>query len=108
MRLTRWKRPGVLVAAPLLALAVTMPGLSAAGSASAAGVPGPVLKVIAAQHNVTLTNFRGRVFLDPGMWIGAQGSPLRLDVQRASYTRPVTITQVIYPPFGGTVHRSLP
>ena len=108
MRFTRWKRPGVLVAAPLLILAVTMPGVSAAGPASAAGVPGPVLKVIAAQHSITLTNFRGRVFLDPGMWIGAQGSPLQFDVQRASYTKPVTITQVIYPPFGGTVHEPLP
>jgi hypothetical protein len=36
------------------------------------------------------------------------GSPLQFDVQRASYTKPVTITQIIYPPSGGTVRRALP
>ena len=42
------------------------------------------------------------------MWVTVSGSPLRFDVQRASYTKPVTITQIIYPPSGGTLRRPLP
>ena len=33
---------------------------------------------------------------------------LQLDVQRASYTKPITLTQVIFHPGGGTTTRSLP
>ena len=58
--------------------------------------------------SITLDSFRGRVFLDPGIWAAALGSPLQFDVRRASYTKPVTITQVIYPPGGGTTARPLP
>jgi hypothetical protein len=67
-----------------------------------------VLKLIAAQRSTTLESFRGQVFLDPGVWVAALGSPLQFDVQRASYTKPVTLTQIIHPPYGGTVRRPLP
>jgi Lysyl oxidase len=36
------------------------------------------------------------------------GSPLQFNVQRASYTKPITISQVIYLPGGGTTTRALP
>jgi len=106
MRFTRWKRPRSALAVVGLALAA----VAAAGppTASAARVPGPVLKLEAAQRSITLDSFRGRVFLDPGIWLAALGSPLQFDVQRAAYTRPITITQVIHPPFGGTIRRPLP
>ena len=38
------------------------------------------------------------MFVDPGIWVASLGAPLRLDVGRASYTDPVTITQVISQP----------
>jgi len=92
----------------LAAAALAVPGLPAPGAAGAAGPAGPQLRLIAAQRSITLDSFGGRVFLDPGMWVAALGSPLRFDVQRASYTKPVTITQIVYPPSGGTVRRPLP
>jgi hypothetical protein len=66
------------------------------------------VKLIAAQHSVTLTTFRGRVYLDPGVYVASLGSALQFDVQRASYTKPITLTQVISQPGGGTTTRSLP
>ncbi len=109
MRLTRWnRRRCVLAVTGLAAAALAVPGLPAPGAAGAAGPAGPQLRLIAAQRSITLDSFGGRVFLDPGMWVAALGSPLRFDVQRASYTKPVTITQIVYPPSGGTVRRPLP
>ena len=115
MRLCRWSRPGpgrgvganTALAAAGLAMAglVAVPGLPAA---SAASPPGPVLKLEAAQHSVTVGSFGGYVHMDPGIWVASLGSALQLDVRRASYTKPVTITQIIHTP-GGTVQaRPLP
>jgi len=106
MRFTkRVPHRGALAVAGLAVAAIAMPGGPAV---SAAAVPGPVLKLEAAQRSVTLYGFRGRVFLDPGIWVSALGSSWQFDVQRASYTKPVTITQIIHPPFGGIVRRPLP
>jgi hypothetical protein len=106
MRFTKWApHRGALAVAGLAVAAIAMPGVPAV---SAAGVPGPVLKLEAAQRSVTLYAFRGRVFLDPGIWVSALNSPLQFDVQRASYTKPLTITQIIHPPYGGIVRRPLP
>jgi hypothetical protein len=109
MRLTRWNRQRCALAAAGAAVAAfAVPGLPAPGAAGAAAPAGPHLRLIAAQSSVTLDSFGGQVFLDPGMWVAALGSPLQFDVRRASYTKPVTLTQVIYPPSGGTVRRPLP
>jgi Lysyl oxidase len=106
MRLTPWnRRCGVLAVAGLIATAIAEPTLAAS---SAARVPGPVVRLVAAQRSITLDSFGGQVFLDPGVWVAALGSPLEFDVQRAAYTSPLTITQIIHPPFGGTVRRPLP
>src|SRR5207237_1554837 len=78
----------------------------AAGSRAAA--QGPVVKLIVAQNSITLPSVRGRVYLDPGVYVASLGSALQFDVQRASYTKPITLTQVIYRPGGGTTTRSLP
>jgi len=106
MRNTRWNQRGCALAVAGLAIAaLAAPGLPAA---SAAGAPGPVLRLIAAQHSITLDSFSGKVYLDPGMWLAALGSPLEFDVRRASYTKPITITQIIHQQSGGTVRRPLP
>ena len=105
MRFTkRAPRRGALAVVGLTVAAVAMPGMPAA---SAAKVPGPVLKLEVAQRSVTLDGFHGRVFLDPGIWVAALGSPLEFAVRRASYAKPITITQIIHPPFGGIVRRPL-
>jgi hypothetical protein len=107
MRLSRWSRPGAALAMAGLAMAglVAVPGLPAA---SAASPPGPVLKLEAAQRSVTVANFGGYVHMDPGIWVASLGSALQLDVRRASYTKPVTITQVIHAPGGTVQSRPLP
>jgi hypothetical protein len=106
MSFTRWKRRrGVLALAVLAGAAVAVPGLPAA---SAARVPGPVLKLAAAQRSITVKSFRGRLEFDPGIWLEALGSPLEFDVQRAAYTKRITLTQVIHPPYGGVIRRALP
>ena len=44
--------------------AIAIPGVP---GVSVAKVPGPVLKLVAAQRSVTLYGSRGWVFLDPGI-----------------------------------------
>jgi hypothetical protein len=86
--------------------AATLAGPALAGT-QAAG-QGPVAKLIVAQNSITLSSFQGRVYLDPGVYAASLGSALQFDVQRASYTKPITLTQVIHRPGGGTTTRSLP
>src|SRR6516165_12088546 len=105
MRFTKWPRRGVLAVAGLTVAAIAIPGVPAV---SAAKVPGPVLKLEVTQRSLTVYGFHGQVFLDPGIWVAALGSPLEFHVQRASYTKPITITQIIHPPYGGIVRRPLP
>jgi hypothetical protein len=105
-----WSSPAAAAVTPrpaagLGAAALIAPGLP---TASAARVPGPVLMLEAAQRSITLDSFGGTVFPDPGIWIAALGSPLQFDLRREPYTSPITITQVIHPPFGGTIRRPLP
>ena len=100
MRLTGWNPRRGAVAA------IAVPRAPAAG---ATGVAGPVLELEAAQHSgITVQSFQGFVDMDPGIWLASLGSALQFDVQRASYTKPVTIAQIIYPPSGGIVRRPLP
>ncbi len=86
--------------------AATLAGPALAGTQAAAR--GPVVKLIVAQNSITLMSSRGRVYLDPGVYAASLGSALQFDVRRASYTKPITLTQVIYRPGGGTTTRSLP
>jgi len=107
MRLTGWNpRRGAVAVAVLAVAAIAVPRAPAAG---ATGVAGPVLELEAAQHSgITVQSFQGFVDMDPGIWLASLGSALQFDVQRASYTKPVTIAQIIYPPSGGIVRRPLP
>jgi hypothetical protein len=81
-------------------------GGAQAGTGAQAG-GGTTLRLVAAQNAITLERFGNDVFVDPGVYVAAAGAPLQLDVRRASYTKPITITQVIRTP-GGTRIRNLP
>jgi hypothetical protein len=93
-------------------MVVAAAALAGTAAASAVGTqaaaPGPVVKLVVAQSSVTLPSVRGRVYLDPGVYAASLGSALQFDLRRASYTKPITLTQVIYRPGGGTTTRSLP
>jgi hypothetical protein len=96
-----------------VASAVSAPAARAATAQATAGQataakPGPDIKLIAAQHNVTAGRFGNQVFVDPGIWLASLGAPLQLDVGRASYTDPVTVTQVISHPGQPPQTRPLP
>jgi len=99
------------VAVLLFASAVTTTGatsaLAAARPDAATSAPGPVLKLIAAQREVVAYKFGKDVYLDPGIWVASLHSAFQLDVSRASYTKPVTVTQVIKTA-GGVARRPLP
>jgi Lysyl oxidase len=77
-------------------------------SLAQAGAPGPSVHLIAAQNTITVPRFGREVFLDPGIYVESLGSALQFNVQRVSYAKPVTITQAIRLPGGGTEFRSLP
>jgi hypothetical protein len=89
-----------------VAAAATLAAPALAGTQT--GTQGPTVQLTAAQTSITTSSFRGQVFLDPGIYVTSLGSPLQFNVQRASYTKPVTINQVIYLPGGGTTTRALP
>jgi hypothetical protein len=106
MRLTRWNAwRAVLAAAGLAVAAAAAPATAAA---SAAGPTGPVVKLEATQPSITVGSFRGTVHMDPGIWVASLGSALQFNVRRASYTKPVTITQIIRMPGGPVRARPLP
>ena len=80
-------------------------GLAAVAPARAAAAVGtataePRIKLIAAQRTIDLSRSGGMVAVDPGIWVAALGSALEFDVQRASYSTPLTITQVLHLPSG--------
>src|SRR6266498_768371 len=82
-------------------------GLSALSGAQAASL-GPTVKLIAAQSKITVFEFGGRVFLDPGIYVASLTSALELRVARASHSKHMTIRQIIHLPDGSTLARPLP
>jgi hypothetical protein len=97
---------GLVAAATVLAAGAASSPAVAGTSATAA--PGPVIKLIVAQKTITLQRFGTEVELDPGIWVAAEGAPLRLNVSRSGYTRALHITEVVRGPHGGTRQRRLP
>ncbi len=82
--------------------------LRPAEAASLAAKYGPQIKLIVAQRHITAYRYgKGSVYFDPGIWIAALNSQLRLDVLRPRYGKPLTITEVVQTP-DGTVYRQLP
>jgi hypothetical protein len=67
-----------------------------------------MVKLIVAQKTINVPRFGKRAFIDTGAYVVAVGSPLRFNVRRAGYANPITNTQIISLPGGGTVRRRLP
>jgi hypothetical protein len=98
---------GLAAGAPALG---SVTGGSPAARSLAAGslAAGPRLRLIVAQHQIDLPRFGQQVVVDPGIWVGALGRALRIDAGRVSYTRPVTVSQVITTASGTTRTRRMP
>jgi Lysyl oxidase len=108
-RARRGARSAAVAIAGLGLVAAVLPAAALAASPSRAAAEAPTVKLIAAQRVITVQKFgKQRVFLDPGVWVASLGSPLEFDVQRSTYLQPVTITQVVHLPGGGTRIRALP
>ncbi len=117
MRIARRRRAltagtGLIAAAALVsALTVTTTGaisaLASTRPAASAGTAGPAIKLIAASRKITAYRYGKYVYLDPGIWVASLHSAFQLNVGRASYTKPITATQVIKTRHG-VVRRSLP
>jgi len=110
MRRSRWAmRLAASASVALVGAAMLPTGLAAARPVvRQADAAGPTMKLIAVRHSITVRRSGKQVFIDPGVFVAALGSPLQFDVQRASYASPITITQVIHLPGGGLVRRPLP
>ena len=108
------------LAAGTAALAVATGGTPAKASPAAAPqsparYQGPRLTMIPAQHDITVYGYpkgpnsnKVLVSVDPGIWLASLGSSFQLNVGRANYRAPVTLTQVIHTPGGARVTRPLP
>jgi hypothetical protein len=109
-----WRLPAAVLAAvtAVSGLSATAAGAAtSATSATPAGAPAvhrPEVKLIAAQRNITLYRYGQHVYIDPGIWVASLGEALQFNVQRASYTKPITLTQVMKQPDGKFVRRHLP
>ena len=93
-------------AAAGLAMVASLP----AGLATAQPKPvpvGPTIKLMVAQNYIQVPQFGSFVFLDPGVYAAAFGSKLEFQVQRTSYGKPLTMTEIIHSR-GATVVRPLP
>jgi len=66
-----------------------------------------MVKLIVAQKTINVPRFGKRAFIDTGAYVVAVGSELRFNVRRAGYASPITNTQIISLPGGGTVRRPL-
>ena len=105
MKNSRWALRSAVVTAVGLTAATSLPAGLASAHTSASG---PMVKLIVAQKSIRVPRFGKRVFIDPGVYVTAVGTPLQFDVQRASYAKPITNTQIIRLPGGRTITRSLP
>ena len=66
----------------------------------------PRLKLIAAQKSIEVGKFgKQPVYFDPGVWVASLGGAFQLDVKRDSYTKPLTVTQIIKNSAGATTER---
>jgi hypothetical protein len=108
MRNSRWALRSAVVTAVGLAAATALPTGLASAQVSASAAAHPMVKLILAQKTINVPRFGKRAFIDTGAYVIAVGSPLRFNVQRASYAKPITNTQIISLASGGTTRRPLP
>jgi hypothetical protein len=97
-----------VVTAVGLAAATGLPTGLASAQPSADATADPMAKLILAQKTINVPRFGKRAFIDTGAYVVAVGAPLRFNVRRAGYAKPITNTQIISHPGGGTVRRLLP
>jgi hypothetical protein len=90
-----------------LAVATGLPAGLASAQVSASSTGGPMAKLILAQKTINVPRFGKRVFIDTGAYVVAVGGPLRFNVRRTSYAKPITNVQVISLPDGKTIRRPL-
>ena len=122
--LSRTRVAAIAVAATLAAgtaaLTVATAGTPAKASSatrpqSPARYQGPRLTMIPAQHDITVSGYpnqpnstKVQVYVDPGIWLASLGSSFQLNVRRANYRAPLSVSQVIDAPGGARVTRPLP
>jgi hypothetical protein len=104
---SRMLRPAAAACGLAMAVALST-GLAFAQSAARPAATGPVVKLVTAQKKITLPLEGKDIILNPGVYVASFGSQLVFDVQRASYSKPITIKQVIHVPGVGSVTRRLP
>jgi len=105
MNHSRWALRYAAVAAVGLTAVAALPG----GPAAARNTPvGPTIKLVTAQRRIDVPRFGKFVFLDAGVYVVAMRSALQFDVQRASYTKAITATQIISSPGGQITKRPVP
>jgi Lysyl oxidase len=109
MKCPRWGLRCAAAAVSGVTLAATaLAGTAAAGAGTAAqAAAGPVIKLVAAQNQITVGSFQGQVFLDPGIYVASLRSALVFHLQRQRYSKPVTISQIIQQPGGSVRSRHL-
>lgn len=94
MNTSRWTpRAAALAVAGLVAVCGLPAGLASAQASTAQ--PRPAVKLVAAQRAFNVPRYGRFVYLDPGVYVTAVGSPLQFDVSRAGYGQPIRISQVI-------------
>lgn len=94
MNNSRWTLRSAAVAVAGLAAAAGLPAGLASAQAPAAH-SGPQLKLVVAQRTVNVPRYGKQVYIDPGVYFTAVGSPLQFDVARAGYGQPIRISQII-------------
>jgi hypothetical protein len=104
---------GFVAAATLLGtatfgIAATTTAAAAAAPQSAATAAGPSMRLVVAASHITAQKYgKYPVFFEPGIWVASFGTAFQVNVSRASYTSPITATQVIRTA-NGTIQRRLP
>ena len=66
--------------------------------------PGSPLRLFAASRHITVTRYGGeRIYVDPGVFLGALGTAFEVKAQRPSYRRPINAWQVLHPDGSATL-----
>ena len=107
MKVSTWApRLGAVMAS--LALVASLPSGLALAQPKPAAPTQPTVKLVVAQKTIDAPEFGKFAFIDPGVYVATFGSKLQFDVQRASYAKPITDTEVIRVPGKGVELRPLP
>ena len=106
MKFSKWQLRSAAATVGLAMVAALPAGLATADQHGRGS--GPTIKLIVAQKKIEEFQFGKFVYVDPGVYVGAFGSRLQFDVQRASYSKPIRITEIIHVPGVGVVARPLP